>query len=98
MRAPPPPAPPVTKLALSKRGVSLESSQLGESQAALEICSREGDLRGSNGDSHLLRSPGPCSQAVMLLQRPLVDLSLTTAWGPQKQMTTRLTHLPARAL
>lgn len=97
MGATPPPQ-AVTKLALSKRGVSLESSQLGESQAALEICSREGDLRGSSGDSHLPRSPSPCGQAVVLLQRPLLDLCLTTAWGPQRQMTMRLTHLPARAL
>lgn len=37
----------MTKLALPEGGVSLESSQLGESQAALEIWGREG---GSGGE------------------------------------------------
>lgn len=44
----------MTKLALPKGGVSLESSQLGESQTALEIWGREGDLGGSSGGASLV--------------------------------------------
>lgn len=44
----------MTKLALPEGRVSLESSQLGESQAALEIWGREGDLGGSGGGASLV--------------------------------------------
>lgn len=60
-------------LVLPEGGVSLESSQLGESQAALKIWGREGDLGGGMGwVRHCPRSLGPSSQAAVLLRRPLV--------------------------
>lgn len=46
-----PPSQAVTKLALPEGGVSLESSQLGESQAALGIWGREGTLGEAEGAS-----------------------------------------------
>lgn len=55
--------------------MSLESSQLGESQAALGIWGREGDL-GEWGKRRRVRhcplSTSPCGQAAMFLQHPLV--------------------------
>lgn len=90
------------ELALPEGGVSPESSQLGESQAALEIWAREGDLRGSTGGTSSPTKPrhlGPGSHAP---PAPPGGLYLTTedlpSWGHHRQMATRLTHLPARAL
>lgn len=64
----------MTKLALPEGGVSLESSQLGESQAALGIWGREGGLGewGKQRVRHCPLSTNPCGQAAMFLQHPLV--------------------------
>lgn len=66
------PSQAVTEQALPKGRMSLESSQLGESQAALEIWGREGGLGESSGVCHCPLSPKACVPAAMLLRRPLV--------------------------